>query len=158
MPKLVPACLWRGTDCFCQHKNFSMFVQYSIASGFRRTRPISRISMWKVTAPSPFSRQVAQDSTEPGGSGLESCPLVFAACGVFSMAWKPIRQHLVHRPIVKFIHERAARRTPYLPHGSVKPHLVQHTCHPGALSSGFILFSPSKDYTACIRRESQTVP
>ena len=89
---------------------------------------------------------------------MESCPFVFAACGVFSMAWKPIRRHLVHRPIVKFIHERAARRTPYLPHGSVKPHLVQRTCHPGALSSGFILSSPNNDYTAFIRRETKTVP
>ncbi len=133
-----------------------MLVQY--LSAYDGLDQISCISTRKIAVPSPFSHQVAQDLTEPGGSGLESCPFVFAASGVFSMAWKPIRRHLAHRPIVKFIHEQAPRRIPYLPHGSVNPHLVQRTRHPGALSSGFILSSPNNDYTTCTGRETQTVP
>jgi hypothetical protein len=39
----------------------------------------------------------------------------------------------------------------------VNPHLARRTCHPGALSSGFILSSPNNDYTACINGVSAQV-
>lgn len=53
----------------------------------------------------------------------------------FSMLWQQIRRQREHRPRVYFFHDHACSLTPYLPQGSVKPHLRQRTTQPGARRS-----------------------
>lgn len=74
-------------------------------------------------------------------TGSEVWSALFSGSGRFSMAWNPNRLQLGQRPNVYFFRDQAHNRMPYLPHGSVNPHRVHRTCHPGALFSGSILSS-----------------
>jgi hypothetical protein len=52
-----------------------------------------------------------------------------------SMLWQQRRLQRGQRRRVHFFQEAAARRTAYLPHGSVQPHRLHRTTQPGARRS-----------------------
>jgi hypothetical protein len=53
----------------------------------------------------------------------------------FSRAWQQMRPQREQRQRMHFFQETAPRRTPYLPHGSVKPQRLHRTTQPGARRS-----------------------
>ena len=57
-----------------------------------------------------------------------------AGASFLSMTWNRSQRHRRQNPMVHAV-PAAARRMPYLPNGSVNPHLRQRICQPGALDS-----------------------